>query len=204
MSRTNSPNKWRTTSAEVTTATVTPIVAEKSAVASSTRNIIVIGAPTTPAATAPIPARIKIVSSDGAQGSTRLTSSEHAAPNSVPRNSDELNMPPRKPLPIDTAEAAALAGSARSASAVHDRSNRARSCAGCRHGRCRGFAERPAPRSRAPARPAPAAPSLFSAMRRIDLLDPGDPDHDRDRQQAGKDADRREDQIMARARCRPA
>src|SRR5579885_1165396 len=49
------PNQWRTPNDAVTTPTMTPIVAEKLPVVSSTSMIIVIGAPTIAAATAPMP-----------------------------------------------------------------------------------------------------------------------------------------------------
>jgi hypothetical protein len=52
----------------------------------------------------PIPASTKITSSVGAHGSKRCTISEQAAPKRLPRYKEELNMPPRNPLPIDTAE----------------------------------------------------------------------------------------------------
>ena len=115
----------------------------------------------------------------------------------MPRNSDELNIPPRNPLPIDTADAAALAKNQPDQHRQFEAGRTARY-------RVQYAAVAAAEDLRKGQRSEPEQQTAQRRTRAVHqrdaahcLLDPGDSDHDPDREQAGENADRSEDQIMA-------
>ncbi len=99
----------RTVSADTTQAASTAMVIGRLPVLSSARNAMVRGPPTTATATALMPTRAHTTAGSACVALTSASPAANSLPISAPRNSEAKNSPPRKPEPIDTAEATALA-----------------------------------------------------------------------------------------------
>ncbi len=91
--------------ADTTEAASTATVMGRLPVLSSARNAIVSGPPTTATAMALMPTRAHTTGGSACVAVTVARPAANSLPVSAPRNSEAKNNPPRKPEPIETAEA---------------------------------------------------------------------------------------------------
>ena len=102
------PNVRRTVSADTADATSTAIVSGRLPVLSRARNDIVSGPPTTATAKALMATSAQTDSGRPYIGVTRASTPANSFPVIAPRNNDAKNNPPRKPEPMETADATAF------------------------------------------------------------------------------------------------
>jgi hypothetical protein len=102
------PNVRRTVSADTTQAASTAAVMGRLPVASSAKNPMVNGPPMMPTASALMPTRAHTTGDTACAVVTAAIAVAKAFPISAPKNKEAKNNPPRKPEPIEMADARAF------------------------------------------------------------------------------------------------